>query len=91
MNSRQRLWINIFIVAWAIIAGVVVTLGPWHVVTKQRAQADKDTKEMTQAESNAIKLLQQEDRESSSIGREEASRKAGYIGPGEVASNTDKK
>ena len=75
----------------AFLVGVFVTLGPWRVVGKQRAQADTQTKAMNAAETNTIKLSQQEDRESSSIGREEASRKAGYIGPGEVVSNADKK
>ncbi len=91
MSSRSRIWINVGIIAWAIGAGVWVTMGPWHVYGKQKAQAEQRIKDMNRAEANGIKLLEAEDRAQSSIGREEASRKAGYIGPGELPSNPDKK
>ena len=91
MSSRNKILINGFIVIWAVGAGVAVTMGPWHVYGKQKAQSELRVKEMNQAEANGIKLIEAEDRAQSSIGREEASRKAGFIGPGEIPSNPDKK
>ena len=88
---KKKLLINSFIILWAVGSGVAVTMGPWRVYEKQKAQSEKRVHEMNAAEANGIKLLEAEDRAQSSIGREEASRKAGFIGPGEVPSNPDKK
>jgi hypothetical protein len=87
----KRILINGVIMFWAIAAGVFVSLKPWHVYQKQNEEAKQRVKDMEKAESVRDQLLSKEAREQSSIGREERVRKAGYLGPGEVASDQDKK
>jgi hypothetical protein len=86
----KKIWINGVIIVLACLAGGAVTAKPWQVFFKQRAQSDAHMREMRIAEANGIRLLQAEDRAESSVGREEASRAAGYIGPGEVPASPPK-
>lgn len=87
----KRLLINGIIVFWAIAAGVFVSLKPWQVFQKQSTEAKQRVKEMHDAETRRDLLLRTEARMQSSIGREEQARKAGYLGPGEVASGSNPK
>ncbi|MDR3690901.1 MAG: hypothetical protein P4L46_16095 [Fimbriimonas sp.] len=87
----RNLWINGLIVAGAIGVGIAVTMRPWTVYMKQKADSEKSIARMNVAEAHGIKLLEVEDRAQSSIGREEAARKAGYIGPNELPADSAKK
>jgi len=88
---RRKQWINGLIILWAVASGVAITMGPWRVYGKQKVQSEQRIREMNAAEAHGIKLLEAEDRAQSSIGREEAVRKAGYVGSSEIPSNLDKK
>jgi hypothetical protein len=88
---RKKVLINGIIILWAVASGIAVTMGPWRVYGKQKAQSEERVRAMNIAEEKGIKLLEAEDRAQSSIGREEAVRNAGYVGPGESPSNPEKK
>ena len=81
---RKRLLINTVIIVWAIAAGIFASIRPWQVYQKQNEESKVRVKEMSAAEANRDELLKKEGHAQSSIGREEAARKAGYLGPGEV-------
>jgi hypothetical protein len=87
----KKLAINGVIILWAIAAGVFLSVKPWQVYQKQNQEAKQRIHEMQDAESRRDQLLSKEGRAASSIGREEQARKAGYLGPNEVASDADKK
>ncbi len=87
----KKLLINGMIICCAVGAGVFVSLKPWQVYQKQSEDAKRRVEEMHNTESRRDQLLRTEARVQSSIGREEQARKAGYLGPGEVASDPDKK
>jgi len=87
----KRLLINGVIICWAIAAGVFVSLKPWQVYQKQSEDAKQRVREMRAAENHRDDLLRTEARLQSSIGREEQARKAGYLKPGETASDPEKK
>ena len=87
----KKLLINGVIMCLAIGLGVSLSLKPWQVYQKQSEDAKKRVQEMHAAEGRRDDLLKNEARAQSSIGREEQARKAGYLGPGEVPSDPDKK
>ncbi len=87
---RNKLVINGLIICSAIVIGGALTVGPWRVFMVQRAQESARVQQMHLAESNTIRLQQAQDRADTSIGHEEASRKAGFLGPGEVSENSGK-
>ena len=92
MNPMQKkIVVNGVIIFWAIAAGIVVSIRPWQVYFKQSDEAKLHVKEMNHAESRRDILLSKEARAQSSIGHEEQARKAGYLGPNEVAPDADKK
>jgi len=80
----KRILINGLIIVAAVGTGVYVTLGPWRMVGKQDAQTQVHVTDMKRAEAHRMQKLDEVDRAESSIGREEAARKAGYFGNGEA-------
>jgi hypothetical protein len=88
---RKKIWINVAIILWAIAAGIFASIKPWQVYQKQNEETRMRSKEMRDAETHRDDLLRKEARAHSTIGQEELARKAGYLGPGEVASDTPKK
>jgi len=88
---RNRILVNGLIILCAVGSGIAVTMKPWTVFNQQSLRAKERVRQMKEAESRRIKLLEDEDRAQSSIGKEERTRKAGFVGPGEVALNPDKK
>jgi hypothetical protein len=87
----KRLLINGLIILSAVCVGVWVTMGPWRKFQSENVVTQKRVQEMKITEAQRLQLLQEADRAESSIGREEAVRKAHYVGPGEVAANPEKK
>jgi len=87
----KKLLINGLIIFGAVSAGVCVSMKPWQVYQQQNSEAKQRVDEMRAAEGRRDLLLRKEARVQSSIGREEQARQAGYLGPGEVASDPDKK
>ena len=80
--KNKRIFNTLFVVA-AVATGVGLSLKPWQILTEQRELANKNISEMTAAEANRTKLIEQKVRLESSTGREEIARRQGYLKPGE--------
>ena len=81
---RKKSRINAVIIVLAVITGIGLSLKPWRVYIKQRADTARQVREMRLSESKQEALLQQRAQRRSSIGQEEQARESGYLGPGEA-------
>ncbi len=76
-------WINGLIVVVAVSAGLALSRKPWQVYQEQRKAANEQIAEMESSEKNLEKLIRQDAKLKSSVGREELVRDAGYRKPHE--------
>ena len=75
--------INGVIVLLAISAGLAVSVRPWQVYQEQRKLADEQISEMHESEKKYERLVRQEARLRSNLGKEEMARERGYLPVGE--------
>lgn len=80
--KNKRIWNTVFVIA-ALSTGVALSLKPWQIFLEQRKLASDKVSEMTAAEANRTKLMEQKVRLESTTGREEIAREQGYLRPGE--------
>jgi hypothetical protein len=78
-------WLNVGIVLIGVFSGVALSAKPWQVYKEQRLAADKEIAEMQKSEANRERLVREDAKYKSSLGREELARKEGYRKRGEVA------
>jgi len=81
---RGKNLITGLVVLAAVATGIAMSGRTWQVWRDQREIADSQSTEMRESEANRERLLKEEARVKSAIGREELARKMGYVGKGEV-------
>ena len=81
--KNKRIW-NVLFVGAAVATGVALSLKPWRVYSEQRKLANEKVSEMSAAEANRTKLMEQKVRVESSTGREKIARDYGFRRPGEI-------
>lgn len=80
---RSSRWLNLSIVAVAIVVGLVLSVKPWRVFGEQRAVASSQSRDMRESERRQAELERLAAERSSTLGQEEQAREQGYLGPGE--------
>jgi cell division protein FtsB len=80
----RRLWLTLSVTVAGTAIGIYSGFMPWEAYSKQRADADRATADMRQAESRRADLVRQENRVRSSNGKAELARQKGYLMDGEI-------
>lgn len=71
-------WLNFGIAVIAIFCGVALSAKPWQVYKEQRKAADEAIADMEKSEANRERLVREDAKYKTSVGREELARKEGY-------------
>lgn len=81
---KRRVILNVLLFVCAVGLGVGLSLEPWRVYLRQKAETTKLTKEMQDAEERRAADLRRASEVESPAGRERTARERGYRKPGEV-------